>query len=118
MKPCLEERYTLFVRNRDAVRSAFRFQSAYLYPLCAALYAGRDREVDVPALQAAMELLRANVGVFSHFRSLARCPIAAQLAQDPCPQARMDNSLVVYDLLKADFWRSAYLPITAVALAG
>lgn len=114
----LSERYALFVRNRDAVRGVFRFQSTYMYPLCAALYAGRDRAVDAPALRAAMDLLKANVGLFSNFRNLARCPIAAQLAMDPDPQSRMDNSLVVYDLLKEEFSASAYLPIAAVTLAG
>lgn len=117
MEGRIADRCALFVRNRDAVRRVFRFQSTYIYPLCAALYTGQNREVDEAALRDAMQILKANVGFFSHFRSLSRHPIAVELALDPDPQARMDNSLVVYDLLKEDFFRSAYLPVVAVTLS-
>ncbi len=106
-----------FIRNRDAVRRVFRFQSTYIYPLCAALYTARSREVDEAALDEAMRLLKANVGVFSHFRGLAKYPIASLIALDPDPEARMNNSLIVYDLLKEEFFDSTYLPVAAVTLA-
>jgi hypothetical protein len=47
----------------------------------------------------------------------ARSPITAMLATSGKPQQTLENGLRVYQLLKQDFWTSAYLPLAAMIIA-
>ena len=38
MRDELQKRCQLFIENRDIVKYAFGWESAYIYPLCASLY--------------------------------------------------------------------------------
>ena len=69
----------LFIENRDRIKGEFPWESAYMYPLCAALYTAKGRRVNDEVLREAMDLLKARAGLFSNFRSTVKLAIAAML---------------------------------------
>lgn len=73
--------------------------------------------MNVSILQGCKELLNQRVGFFSNFKSTARSPIASMLAISESPNRTLDNGLLVYQLLKKEFWSSTYLPLTAMVIA-
>lgn len=105
-----------FVENRDAIKSAFRWESPYIYPLCASLYTAKDRDVDLAELEAARGLLKRNAGVFSNFRGTVRMVTATKLALSDDPGLKWEQLAHVYGELKDYFWGSEYLAVASMAI--
>lgn len=106
-----------FIVNRDRIKNEFGWESVYLYPLCAAIYLSKEKEVDTKQLRACMDLLKQRVGFFSNFRSTGKLPIATMLAVSENPETLLINSLTMYELLKREFFTSSYLPVAAMIIA-
>ena len=106
-----------FIENRDLVKSAFAWESSYLYPVCAAIFIDRRRKADIDRLEYCKKLLKAHTGVFSNFRSTARLSMIAMMAVDSDPERKLARALQVHDALKEHFWGSPYLPVASMIIA-
>lgn len=107
----------LFLENRNIVKSAAKWESAYMYPLCASIYTQRKRRADPERLKACREILRERAGLFSNFRGTAQLPMVTLLAVSEEPGRMMELALQVYQLLKQEFFSSAHLPVAAMMIA-
>ena len=116
MRNTLLQQCELFIRNREAIKQAFRWDSSYVLPVCAAYFS--RAEVDVNFLREVDGWLKRETGVFSNFRGTARPMVVSMIAADPDPEARLYNSLRVYELLKKQFTGSSYLVMAAALLSG
>jgi hypothetical protein len=107
----------LLLESRDRIKTVFGWDGGLIHLACAGIYVSKGKEVNASVLHYCKDLLNQRVGVFSNFRSTARSPIAAMLAVSDNPERTLDNGLLVYHLLKKEFWASTYLPLTAMIIA-
>lgn len=105
------------IENRNRIKSVFSWDSGLLNLACASIFTAKGRTADESVLEDCKNLLKQKVGVFSNFRSTARSPISALLATSSNPEQTLENGLLVYQLLKKDFWTSTYLPLAAMIIA-
>ena len=115
MRNTLAEMSARFIENRDAIKTVFHWESEYVLPVCAACYG--DRSVDTEALRRTAADIKRAAGVFSPFRGRVRPVVAAMLAQEADPPARLKETLQAYELLRHHFSSSDYLPMAALILA-
>lgn len=116
MRESLLEKCELFVRNRDAIKDGFIWESGYMYPVCAMVFAEKGREADVERMKVCSNLLKQYTSVFSNFRGTVKLAMVAMLAVEPDPEGMLAKALEMYDLLKEHFFSSSYLPLTAMML--
>lgn len=107
----------LLIKNRDKVKTVFRWDYPIIHLACAGIYTSKGMEVDISVLQSCKQLVKNKVGLFSNFRGIAHAPIIAMLATSENPEQTLDNALTVYGMLKKEFWKSIYLPLTAMTIA-
>lgn len=117
MRDTLRQRCELFLRNREIIRSEFRWESAYLYPLCASIFTAKGREADGASMQECRRLLRERTGFFSKFRTVAQTAIVSLLALESDPEQKLNNALAAYEALKEKFYSSYYLPMAAMVVS-
>ena len=80
MREELRKRCELFVENRDIIKSAFAWESAYVYPMCSGILTARGVRADTQRLMECRDILKANTGVFSNFRGVSRLAVIAMLS--------------------------------------
>lgn len=105
------------IENRDRIKSVFSWDGGLMNLTCAGIFTAKGKTVDKLVLQDCKNLLKQKAGVLSNFRSTARSPIAAMLAISSNPEQTLENGLLAYQMLKRDFWTSAYLPLAAMIIA-
>ena len=105
------------IENRNRIKSVFSWDGGLLNLACASIFTAKGKTVDELLLADCKNMLKEKVGLFSSFRSTARSPIIAMLATSSNPKQTLENGLLVYQLLKKDFWTSAYLPLAAMIIA-
>lgn len=110
-------RAVLLIRNRDAAKEAFRWNTGMVHLACAGIYTQRGLTCDTASLKSTRELLRASVGVFNSFRSTGEDIFAAMLDASGHPQELLEKTLRVYQLLRDKFYASSYLPMAALVIA-
>ena len=106
MKEALQKLCDDFLVNRDAAKRAFRWDSDYVHPLCANLFCARGKMADEEELRRCRQVINDQTGLFSNFRGNLRPVLAAMLALNDAPEARMEMAQNNYDLLKQEFWGS------------
>ena len=67
MRQSLQSLCELFIENRNTVKSVFSWESAYIHPVCAAVFTNKRQTADVGRLRQCLALLRDATGVFSNF---------------------------------------------------
>ena len=105
-----------FIRNRDAAKKAFRWESSYVYPICAGLFCAKGLEADADTLVQCRDIIRKQVGIFSNFRGHLEPALASMLALGSSPEKQMAQALENYKALKQEFWGSEYLALAAFLL--
>lgn len=105
------------IENRNLVKSVYPWESGLMHLCCAGIYSAKNQAVREDVLRDCKNLIKEQTGVFSNFRGLVRCAVAAMLATSGSPERTLQNGLQVYELLKKEFWSSTYLPLTAMAVA-
>ncbi len=118
MRASLSALCARFISDRDDIKAAFAWESAYMYPICAAIFTDRRRPADIARMRECRAMLKAQTGVFSSFRGTARLTLLALLAVDERPEEKLRNALRVYELLKTRFAASEYLAVASMVLAG
>lgn len=105
------------IENRNQIKSVFPWDGGLMNLACAGIFTVKGKSVAEPVLRECKALLKRKVSVFSNFRSTAGSPIAALLVISGNPKQTLENGLLVYRLLKKDFWSSDYLPLAAMIIA-
>ncbi len=117
MRDSLSALCSSFMENRDLIKSVFRWESAYMYPVCAAVFTDKRKRADAAQLNSCRNLLKLQTGVFSNFRSTAKLTMIAMMAVDADPAGKLNKALQIYSMLKEHFWSSQFLPIASMLLA-
>ena len=117
MRDTLERLCGSFIENREAVKTAFRMESEYIYPVCANVFCARGVAADSERIAACKRLVKENAGMFSSFRGTVFAPVACMLSLEEEPAARMERAMGCYRLLKERFMGSNYLALAAYLVA-
>ena len=105
-----------FIENRDAVKSVYKMESAYLHPVCAIIFINNRIKADADRLAFCGRLLKENVGPFSSFRGISR-PVTVSMLSVGEPEKRMKDALDAYASLKKHFSSGAFLPLAAMLIS-
>lgn len=106
-----------FIDNRDRIKSAFSWDSAYIHPVCAAVFTDRRQQADVERMKYCRDILKEKTGVFSNFRGTAKLAMISMMAVDSNPEEKLRKSLRIYDSLKEYFFSGQYLPVASMMIA-
>jgi hypothetical protein len=108
----------LFASNWQTIRKEFKRHNAITKRMSALLYAQENKAIDCEAIKRCHSLIKENTGVFSTFRGNMVLCIATLLSLSPNSQRLFDESLKVYDMLKATKLRASdYLVVAAFQIA-
>lgn len=108
----------LFVDNTAALKQHFPWQQPMLRRFAALLYASAGGEADIPAIDACMDIIKQETGVFSMFRGYVKLSMAAMLSLCEEPERVFADTLQVYAQLKdVRFHASEYLALAAYQIA-
>ena len=118
MKESLKTVCETMIRNRDLLKKQFRWESDYLYPVCANIFLTEGASPDSERLADCNRMIKESVGIFSNFRGNVRLPLICSLACDQDPQARWERAQGFYQIFKEHFFRSEFLALGAAMLAG
>lgn len=117
MRESLLEQCESFIENRDIVKSTFKMESSYLYPICAAIITDKGKRADSERLKLCRDILKAQTGAFSNFRGLSKLALICMMSIDPNPEQRLKNAQQVYGHLKGSFSGSQYLCVAAMVIS-
>ena len=118
MKESLKTVCETMIRNRDLLKKQFRWESDYLYPVCANIFLTEGASPDSERLADCNRMIKESVGIFSNFRGNVRLPLICSLACDQDPQTRWERAQGFYQIFKEHFFRSEFLALGAAMLAG
>ena len=105
-----------FVRNLDALLSAYGREEGMLYPVCAAILLNRERPITAEELKGLRTHIRVDDDFTGDFKGPAVVPVACLLAASDNPA---DLTLLAPDLyrqLTEQVPRSAFLAMTVLSL--
>ena len=106
-----------FIQNRDALKALFKWESAYIWPVCGISLTTHNTKANEEKLLKCNDVLKSSVGAFSTFRGYVRLPMVTQLSMASSPKNEMENVLAAYRELKEHYYDSNYLPLAAVCVA-
>ncbi len=81
--------------------------------MVALTYAQEGKQIDCDAIKVCQDMMKQNTGIFSTFRGDMGLYIATLLSLTEDPQAVFRETLIVYDLLKAERFRASDFLIVA-----
>ena len=117
MREALLEQCESFIENRDIVRSVFKMESSFMYPVCAAIITDKGKRADAERLRLCRDILKAQTGAFSNFKGLSKLTLICMMSVDANPEQRLKNAQQVYDHLKVSFSGSQYLCVAAMVIS-
>lgn len=106
-----------FIENRNRIKSAFAWESAYIHPVCAAIFTDQGQQADVERMKYCQSILKEETGIFSNFRGNAKLALVSMMAVDCNPEEKLRKSLQIYNLLKEYFFSGQYLPVASMVIA-
>lgn len=114
----LQENLNLFVSNNNDLKGAFVWHEPMTKRLASLVYALEGKTIDNESIKKAHEIIKAETGVFSTFRGNLAVYIAAMLAMTDNPKEKMQQTLEVYNMMKASrFYASDYLVAASFEVA-
>lgn len=116
MNAALQTTVDRYIESREAVKSVFRMENEYSFPVAANIYVTAGMPVDTERLTDCKRLIKEKAGIFSNFRGSILVPLAAKLAISDDPEKRWDRAASNYAVLKEHFMRSEYLALAALLL--
>lgn len=116
MENSMEQRIELFVRNRDIMKSNFKWDNSTLHPLCACLYTEQGAEIDAEKIKWSKKIIKNNTRPFSTFRGITLLVLATMLSLKEDPEDKFQEVLNAYESLKKEFRSSQYLPLSAFVM--
>ena len=118
MRAALQTLCEQFIFNRDEIKQAAKWNSTYMYPVCAHLYCAAGKQANQEKLLQIREMIRQQTGVFSQFRGNIQLPLMCLLAMEEDPADKLRRVLGIYQLLRKDFMASDFLVLGAFLLSG
>lgn len=114
----LKNSLNLFIGNLAETKKNFYWQDTLTKKLMALIYTSENKKLDAENIKDCHRLLKMNTGVFSMFRGNSAYCIATLLSLKPDKERLLQNTLDVYDRMKAvKFKSSDYLTIAALFIA-
>ncbi len=117
MRATLEQLCNNFIKNRDELKSVFKWEHDQIVAASATSFLNRGILADEIKLEECKKLLKQNTSSFSSFRGNVEVPMVAQLAMADVPADKMRKTQKVYEKLKQEFFGSEYLVLAASVLA-
>ena len=117
MTEALLEQCESFIENRDIVKTTFKMESSFLYPICAAIITDKGKRADPERLKLCRDILKAQTGAFSNFRGLSKMALICMMSIDTNPEQRLKNAQQVYEHLRSSFTGSQYLCVAAMVIS-
>jgi len=117
MRTSLNDLCIRFVENRDIIKETFFWDSAYLYPVSAAVFVDKRKTADRERLELCRDILKENTGFFSNFRNYIKLPMISMMAVSSDPEGKLKQALTVYEDLKQHFFSSSYLPLASMTIS-
>lgn len=107
-----------FIQNRDAFRTAFKWASSLMHPICAAVVQNKNTVYTAEEIRCCRETVKENAGFFSSFRGFVNMPVVALLLGETTPERKFANISEAYSTLKKHFHfvSSENLSLAAVTL--
>ena len=106
-----------FIKNREVIKKTFSLESAYIYPVCAAIFVDKRLQAEPERLKACRDILKGETGLFSNFRGTAKLPMISMLAVESAPEEKLQRALRVYSALKEHFHTSQFLPVASMVIS-
>ena len=107
----------IFIQNRDIIKTTFKWDSNYMFPICSSIFIGKGTIPNKETLVKCNQLLKENTSSFSNFNSILKPVIVSTLSTYTNPQMNLKNALKIYDMLKKEFRSSEYLVVSSMMLA-
>lgn len=117
MRETLEQLCNDFIKNRDVVKSIFKWGNDRIISASVTSFLNRGILADAVKIEECKKILKENTSVFSGFRGNVEVPMVIQLAIADTPEDKMRKTMKVYETLKQEFWSSEYLVLTAAIMA-
>ena len=117
MRETLEQLCNDFIKNRDVIKSIFKWGNDRIISASVTSCLNRGILADAVKLEKCKKILKENTSVFSGFRGNVEVPMVIQLAIADDPEGKMRKTLKIYETLKQEFWSSEYLVLTAAIMA-
>lgn len=117
MRTSLQEQCESFIENRDIIKSVFKTESSYMYPICSSIITDKGKRADPERLRQCRDLLKEQTGIFSNFRGLTKMSLICMMSLDPNPEQKLRNAQQVYEHLKTCFSGSQYLCVAAMVIS-
>ena len=117
MTDTLEKLCADFIENRETVKSVYKLESSYIYPICANIFCAKGMVIQRERLEDCKRMVKDMTGVFSNFRGTIQAPVACMLASQSGAENRMERAVAYYKLLKERFFGSQYLALVAFLMA-
>lgn len=106
-----------FIGNRNTIKSAFGWESQYIYPVCASIFMDKGQKVDVEKMKHCEKVLKSQTGVFSDFRGYGRLAMISMLALCEHPEEKLSQTVKIHAMLKKERISSQCLSLTAITIA-
>lgn len=117
MRESLQKLCESFILNRDVVKSAFKWDSQLIIPVCASVLTDAGATGDAETLLKCRKILEEATGVFSNFRGNVKAPMVTMLSVADAPEEKMAKTVKIYDILKKHFKRTEYLAYVSAVMA-
>jgi hypothetical protein len=118
MKPEIQSKLALFADNTQIIKKQFMWHNTMTKRLAALLYADRGRSIDCNAIKDCHNMMKSGTGILSAFRGNMSLCIASLFSLSPNPALLFDETIKIYDLLKAEKFRASdYLVVSAYQIA-
>lgn len=113
----LKRKCELFVRNRDAMHQAFRWDSGSMMLAGSSFFVGEDREVDMDEIKACEEILKRKSGLFSSYRGNVKMPLLCKMAVAEDAERYFEDVDSIVQQIKSLKWIEAdYKVLAAMTL--
>lgn len=116
MREQLKQKCDLFVKNKNIMSANFPWDFTAFHALGASIYMTQNREIDPNDIKWCKRVIKQNTGVFSNFKSTSFLALATMLSTYEEPEEKFVQIKEVYELLKKEFYGSAYLPLCAMII--
>ena len=117
MRELLKKTCELFIENRDTIKSAFNYDSAYIHPVCAAIFTQKNVKADPVLMKECLQKIKEKTSVFSGFRGNSRLAVISMMATDQDPDKQLESAVEAYTKLREHFMASEYLTLAATVIS-
>ncbi|RDU23138.1 DUF4003 family protein [Anaerosacchariphilus polymeriproducens] len=117
MREHLKQKCEIFVINKNIMSKNFPWDYSAFHALSASIYMEKNREIDPNDIKWCKKVIKQNTGTFSNFKNTSFLALASMLSVYDEPEEEFKKVKEIYQLLKKEFYGSAYLPLCAMIIS-